>query len=172
MNHNHLSTFWVESVEVELAPRLLLGLVEEIGSHGLHEVVGVGMCLLLVHAGERVPVFVPLILLLHLLERNQHALLLCCRPEVQLHSSVVAILQAGLSTWLAIVESTIEIRNGFSVKLAWVEAVGEDDSSCCLFIEVALVNFLWFVANRIDTHLILSTGPRWVEVIIPAQHFF
>jgi hypothetical protein len=31
---------------------------------------------------------------------------------------------------------------------------------------------LGFVADGIDTHLVLSTGPCGIEVIIPSQHFF
>jgi len=168
-----LSCFCFEySVEVELAPGLLLALLEEGGGHGLDEVVGVDLRLLLVHAGERVPVLVPLVLLLHLGEIQLHALLLSGRAEVQLHSCVIAILQTGLGSWLSIVESTIEIRNGFGIELAGVETVGEDDSSGSLLVEVTLIDLLGFVADCIDSHLILSTGPRRIEVIIPSQHFF
>lgn len=66
-----------KSVEFELASGLLLCLIEERGGHGLYELISAGLCLLLVHAGEWVPVLVALVLALHLIKTDKHALLVC-----------------------------------------------------------------------------------------------
>ncbi len=161
-----------KSVEFELAFGLLLGLIEESGGHGLYELIGASLCFLLVHAGEWVPVLVALVLALHLIKTDKHAFLVSGRPEVQLHTRVVAVLQACLSTWLSIVESAIEVGDGFGIELAGVEAVGEDHASRSLLVEVALVDLLRLVTHGIDSHLVFGTGTRRVKVIIPCQHFF
>ena len=113
-----------------------------------------------------------MVLLLKLLEVDLKGLFLSdSRSEVQVHASIVALLEACLSTWLTIVEVPVEVRHLLIVKLASSHAVAEDNATSGLLVQVLLVYLLGLLADYVDLHLVLSAGSRTEELIVSSQHF-
>ena len=130
------------SLEIELAEACFLGLLEKVLCHGLNVLVRTLLRHVFDQTDHGLPVFIALVLFLHLLEIEKQAFLLSGGPEVQLHASVVAVREASLCLRHPIVELAIEVRQALLVELAVVHAVSEDYAASGLLIKILLVDLI------------------------------
>ena len=87
-----------------------------------------------------VPLFVVLILSLHLVEVELESIgLLCSRSEMCLHAEVKAGLKAGASLRHIVIEVLVEVRQLLIVQLALLHAVLEDNTTGRLNVEAAII---------------------------------